>query len=129
MADTSRIPGLKKKGKAFFIERPRRGKAPMQTPEQVIDTLLTALRDMASDSAELVVVPEDDLSEPRIFEKPHQATNYGRKLLEALEEREPSLRNQNGEKIEHLVSISTPPVERDETGKPIGPFLLALGRK
>jgi hypothetical protein len=129
MADTSRIPGLKKKGKAFFIERPRRGKQPVQTSEQVIDTLLTALGDMASDSAELVVVPEDDLSEPRIFEKQHQATNYGRKLLEALEQRDPTLRHEDGEKIEHLVSISTPPVERDEAGKPIGPFLLALGRK
>jgi signal recognition particle subunit SEC65 len=116
------IPNTRREGDVLIIQLPQRGRQAAKIPDELIDTLLKALQDMTLDTREGIVVPEqDNPKEPRLFEKQHQATNYGRRLKDELAVRDP--------KIVEQVQISTPPVEYDQDGKPRGPFILALAKK
>jgi len=121
MADTADRPAVRKEGKALIIQLPQRGKKRQQIPPDLVDTLLAALKDLDLGAGEGVAVPQEgDLGEVAVFEKQHQATNYGRKLKDELAAKDPGLGD---------VSISTPSLEFDADGKAIGPFALALKRK
>jgi hypothetical protein len=116
------IPNTRREGDVLIIQLPQRGRQAAKIPDELVDTLLKALQSMTLDTREGIVVPEqDNPKEPRLFEKQHQATNYGRKLKDELATRDP--------KIVEQIQISTPPIEYDQDGKPRGPFILALAKK
>jgi len=73
------------------IQLPRRGKQRQEIPTEVVENLIGALSDLALGVGEGVAVPSDDLKGPRVFEKTHQASNYGRKLTDELKARAPEL--------------------------------------
>lgn len=122
MAGTQKIPGLRREGKTLIIQLPQRGRIAARIPDELVDTLLQELQDMTLESREGIVVPEEqNQEEPRLFDKQHQATNYGRKLKEQMAAK-------NAQIVEHI-QISTPGISEDQNGKAQGPFLLALAKK
>jgi hypothetical protein len=115
------IPNTRREGDVLIVQLPQRGRQAAKIPDELVDTLLKALQSMTLNTREGIVVPDDDVKEPRFFEKQHQATNYGRKLKDELAARDPKI-------VEHI-QISTPPIEYGPDGKPAGPFILALAKK
>ena len=102
-------------GVVAIIPAPQRGRAAEPIPGDLVAAVLDSLGKIKQGQV---------VSTGRFFEKNHQAQAYRNRLIQALAEADEELEGRLGASV-----LPVDPEDRDEKGRPKGPFVLAVRKE